>query len=83
MDSLKLKSSGVAKVALQGDGVRRLIAAKTEAVGSALAAEVGAENVSVHNGAGKKRARGYVWRLDPVTQEVADGALARALRGAR
>lgn len=82
MDRLKLSASGIGKLALTGDGVRKLVAEKTVQVGSALAAEVGADSVSTHTG-GSKRARGYVWRLDPLTEEVTDGALSRALRGAK
>ena len=79
----KISQKAMAEL-LVGPEMRQAVSDKTAQVGRALAAQIGAENVSTHV-AGISRARGYVWREQhgSLRREAKDGALDKALRSAR
>lgn len=72
---------GIGDAALRSPGVRALVARVTREVAQGVAAEIGDDNVRMYAAGGKRRARGYVHRMD-IENEAADGALSRNLRGA-
>lgn len=76
---LVMKQKGIGDAALRSPGTRQLVARVTQSVADGLAAEIGADDVREYTSGGKRRARGYVHRLD-IENEAADGALSRNLR---
>lgn len=72
-------TAGIRKLALRAPGTEQIISDRTEAVFSALQAQVDPRRIS-HNLAGASRPRGYVVRWGGLAHEAADGALDKALR---